>query len=84
MVALFHEVCGRFPLGEPGGQVPASGEVPSGPGTRPFGLRYLVPPHVVECAKHKKPATRNTKTKPTQYTEDGRLVRDTESYVEYD
>jgi hypothetical protein len=81
---VFDEIRGRFRLAEPGGLVPVSDEAPSEPSTRPFGLRFAVRPQVTECAKHKRDPTRETKTKPTQYSKDSKLVRDTESYVQYD
>jgi hypothetical protein len=62
-----------------------SSEVPSGPDTRPFGLRYAVRP--VECGKHSKKPTNKTRTKPTKMTGDGQgpgYEPDTEHYVEMD
>ena len=45
----------RFPLSPSGGRIMLSSASPSGPGTRPFGLRYAVRP--VECGKHSKKPT---------------------------
>lgn len=75
---------GRFRLAEPDGLVTVSYEAPSVSSLRPFGLRFAVRPQVVESAKHKKAPTRETKTKPTQYSADSRMMRDTESYIQYD
>jgi hypothetical protein len=81
---VFDGIRGRLRLAEPGGLVPVSDAAPSGPSSRPFGLRFAVRPQVVEYAKHKRDPTRETKIKPTQYSADSKLMRDTESYVQYD
>jgi hypothetical protein len=75
----------RFPLSPSGGLITLSSAVPSGPDTRPFGLRYAVRP--VECGKHSKKPTNRTRTKPTKITSDGKepgYEPDTEHYVEMD
>jgi hypothetical protein len=75
----------RFPLSPSGGQLTPSAAVPSGPTTRPFGLRYAVRP--VECGKHSKRPTQKTRTEETQITDDGKVTGvkpDTVHYVEMD
>jgi len=76
----------RFPLSPSGGRVTPSSALPSGPDTRPFGLRYAVRP--MECGAHSKKPTKKTRTKPTKITPDGqeqeRYEPDTEEYVEMD
>jgi hypothetical protein len=75
----------RFPLSPSGGRVTPSSALPSGSLTRPFGLRYAVPP--VECGKHSKVPTNKTRTKPTKIINDGTVEGyepDTEHYVEMD
>lgn len=75
----------RFPLSPREGRVTPSPSAPSGPATRPFGLRYAVRP--VECGKHSKRPTQKTRIEETQITDDGRVsgVRpDTVHYVEMD
>ncbi len=81
-------VTSRFPLSSSAGQVWSSSAVPSGPGTRPFGLRFAVQPVAgVEMGKHSKRPTNKTRTEQTQITDDGRVVghkTDTVHYVEMD
>lgn len=75
----------RFPLSPSEGRVTPSSALPSGPSTRPFGLRYAVPP--VEFSKHSKVPTNKTRTKPTKIVKDGQAEGyepDTEHYVEMD
>jgi hypothetical protein len=75
----------RFPLTPSGGRVTPDPAPPSGPATRPFGLRYAVRPF--ECGKHSKRPTNKTRTEQTQITDDGRVVGvrpDTVHYVEMD
>lgn len=75
----------RFPLSPSGGRVTPSSALPSGPATRPFGLRYAVRPG--ECGEHSKKPTKKTRTKPTKITPDGQgegYEPDTEEYVEED
>lgn len=75
----------RFPLSPSGGQLTPSSALPSGPATRPFGLRYGVRP--VECGKHSKQPTNKTKTEQTQLTDDGQVIGvkpDVVHYVEMD
>jgi hypothetical protein len=75
----------RFPLSPSGGRVTPSSALPSGPATRPFGLRYAVRP--VECGKHSKVPTNKTRTEQTQITDDGKVKGvkpDTVHYVEMD
>jgi hypothetical protein len=75
----------RFPLSPSGGGLTPSSVLPSGPSTRPFGLRYAVRP--VECGKHSKRPTQKTRTKPTKIIKDGEAAGyepDTEHYVEMD
>lgn len=75
----------RFPLSPSGGRVMPSSALPSGPLTRPFGLRYAVRP--AECGKHSKRPTNKTRTKPTKVSHDGKAAGyepDTEHYVEMD
>lgn len=75
----------RFPLSPSEGRLTPSSAVPSGPATRPFGLRYAVRP--VECGKHSKRPTQKTRTEETQITDDGRVTGvtpDTVHYVEID
>jgi hypothetical protein len=75
----------RFPLSPSGGQLTPSSAMPSGPATRPFGLRYAVRP--VECGKHSKRPTQKTRTEETQITDDGKVTGvkpDTVHYVEMD
>lgn len=75
----------RFPLSPSGGRVTPSSVLPSGPATRPFGLRYAVRP--VESGKHSKKPTQKTRTEETQLTADGRVTGvkpDTIYYVEMD
>ncbi len=75
----------RFPLSPSGGRLMPSSALPSGPATRPFGLRYAVQP--VECGKHSKVPTNKTRTEQTQITVDGQVVGtkpDTVHYVEMD
>jgi hypothetical protein len=75
----------RFPLSPSGGQLTPSSAMPSGPATRPFGLRYAVWP--VECGKHSKRPTQRTRTEETQITDDGKVTGvkpDTVHYVEMD
>lgn len=78
-------VTSRFPLSPSGGRVTPSSALPSGPGTRPFGLRYAVLP--MECGAHSKKPTNKTRTEQTQITDDGQVVGvkpDTVHYVEMD
>lgn len=75
----------RFPLSPSGGRLTPSSALPSGPTTRPFGLRYAVRP--MECGKHSKKPTNKTRTKPTKIINDGKVAgyeQDTEHYVEMD
>lgn len=75
----------RFTLSPSGGQVTPSSALPSGPATRPFGLRYAVRP--IECGKHSKVPTNKTRTEPTQITSDGKVEGvkpDIIHYVEMD
>lgn len=75
----------RFSLSPSGGRLTPSSALPSGPATRPFGLRYAVRP--VECGKHSKRPTNKTRTEATQITDDGRVTGvkpDTVHYVEMD
>ncbi len=75
----------RFPLSPSGGRLMPSSAVPSGPATRPFGLRYAVRP--VEYGKHSKKPTQKTRTEETQITDDGKVTGakpDTIYYVEMD
>ena len=75
----------RFPLSPSGGRLTPSSVPPSGPATRPFGLRYAVRP--VECYKHGKKPTKIPKTTPTKITSDGQgkgYEPDTEYYYELD
>ena len=75
----------RFPLSPSGGQVTPSSALPSGPATRPFGLRYAMRP--IEYGKHSKVPTNKTRTEPTQITSDGKVEGvkpDTIHYVEMD
>lgn len=62
----------RFPLAPAGGRVTISDSAPSGPTTRPFGLRFAAEPQIVECAKHEKKPTRKTVTDKTIGTRDGK------------
>ena len=75
----------RFPLSPGAGRFVPSSEQPSGPDTRPFGLRFGVRP--VEYGKHSKKPTNKTKTEATEITDDGQMVGtkpDTVHYVEMD
>lgn len=75
----------RFPLSPSGGQLTPSSALPSGPTTRPFGLRYAVRP--VECGKHSKRPTSKTRIEETQITKDNQVERvepDVIHYVEMD
>lgn len=75
----------RFPLSPSDGRLIPSSAPPSGPPTRPFGMRYAVRP--IECGKHSKRPTNKTRTKPTRITSDGKVTGyepDTEHYVEMD
>ncbi len=75
----------RFPLSPGAGPFMASSDLPSGPGTRPFGMRFGVRP--VECGKHSKQPTQKSRSKPTEIVDDGQVVgvkTDTEYYVEMD
>lgn len=62
----------RFPLSSSEGRLTPSSALPSGPFTRPFGLRYAVRP--VECGKHSKIPTSKSRTKPTKITSDGEVT----------
>ncbi len=78
-------VTSRFPLSPSGGQVTPSSATPSGPTTRPFGMRHAVRP--VESGAHSKKPTNKTRTKQTQITSDGQVTgyqTDVEYYVEMD
>ena len=75
----------RFPLSPSEGRLTPSSALPSGPATRPFGLRYAVRP--VECGKHSKKPTSKTRTEETQITKDNQVERvepDVIHYVEMD
>jgi hypothetical protein len=75
----------RFPLSPSGSRLTSSLALPSGPATRPFGLRYAVRP--VACGKHSKQPTQKTRTGETQITDDGKVTGvkpDTVHYVEMD
>lgn len=75
----------RFPLSPGAGRFMPSSERPTGPDTRPFGLRFAVRP--VELGKHSKKPTNRTRTEPTEITDDGQVVGtkpDTIHYVEMD
>ena len=75
----------RFPLSPSEGRLTPSSALPSGPSTRPFGLRYAVRP--AECGKHSKRPTQKSRTRPTKITSDGQVTGyepDTEHYVEMD
>lgn len=78
----------RFPLSPSGGQVTPSSALPSGPATRPFGLRYAVRPiEYGKHGKHSKVPTNRTRTEPTQIVNDGKaegVKPDTVHYVEMD
>lgn len=65
-------VTSRFPLSPNGGLMTPSSALPSGPATRPFGMRYAVRP--VESGAHSKKPTNKTKTKQTQITDDGQVT----------
>lgn len=78
----------RFPLTPAGGRVPSNAEQPSGPLSRPFGLRFAqTAPHVIE-AKHAKKPTRMTRTNATKLSGDGqtgdKYKPDVEHYVVMD
>jgi hypothetical protein len=78
-------ITSRFPLVPRNGVIASTSASPSGPTTRPFGLRYAVRP--VQCGKHSKRPTNKTRTEQTQITDDGRVVGtkpDTVHYVEMD
>jgi len=75
----------RFPLSPGAGRFVPSSQWPSGPDTRPFGLRFGVRP--IEYGKHSKKLTNKTKTTATEITDDGQVVGtrpDTVHYVEMD
>jgi hypothetical protein len=75
----------RFPLSPGAGQFVPSSEGPTGPDTRPFGLRFGVRP--VELGKHSKKPTNKTKTEATEITDDGQVAGtkpDTIHYIEMD
>jgi len=75
----------RFPLTPGAGRFVPSPERPSGPDTRPFGLRFGVRP--IEYGKHSKKPTNKTKTEATKIAVDGQVLGtrpDTVHYVEMD
>jgi hypothetical protein len=75
----------RFPLSPGSGAFVPNSAPPSGPESRPFGLRFGVRP--VEYGKHSKRPTNKTRTEPTAITDDGKVVGtrpDTVYYVEMD
>lgn len=75
----------RFPLSPSGGRITPSSALPSGPASRPFGLRFAVVP--LDCGKHSKKPTQKTRVEETQLTDDGRVTGvkpDTVHYVEMD
>lgn len=75
----------RFPLSPGAGPFVASSEPPSGPDTRPFGMRFGVRP--VEFGEHSKKPTQKAKSKETEIYDDGQVIgvkTDTEYYTEMD
>lgn len=75
----------RFPLSPSGGRLTPSSALPSGPATRPFGMRYAVRP--VECGAHSKKPTRKTRTEETEIVTDKKVEGvkpDVVHYVEMD
>lgn len=75
----------RFPLSPSGGRLTLSAALPSGPATRPFGMRYAVRP--LECGEHSKKPTKHSRTEQTKIMSDGQVAGyepDTEEWVEMD
>jgi hypothetical protein len=75
----------RFPLSPGAGSFVPSLALPSGPDTRPFGMRFAVRP--VEAGAHDKKPTQEPKTKETERTKDGQesgTEPDTEHYIQMD
>lgn len=78
-------ITSRFPLSPRNGLIVPSSAPPSGPNTRPFGMRYAVRP--VESGAHSKKPTKKSRTEETQITNDGQVVGvkpDIVHYVEMD
>ena len=83
----FGGMSSRFPQSVVGGRIIHDPALPSGDATRPFGLRWAVEAGIVECGKHEREQTRETKKRATRHSVDGKEPHeepDTEEYVEYD
>ena len=75
----------RFPLSPGAGPFVASSDLPSGPDTRPYGMRFGVRP--VGAGRHSKKPTQQSRSKQTEITDDGQVIgvkTDTEYYTEMD
>lgn len=79
-------VTSRFPLTSNRGRVLPSSETPTGPDTRPFGMRFAVVPQMSGNGHSKRP-TQKSRSKQTAITDDGQVTgyqTDVEYYTEMD